>query len=54
MAIALGRTETDEYAQGLHKVGILLMYMVNFQVSATLKGQRGLMFTNLSVKEVIR
>ncbi|CAI5442228.1 unnamed protein product [Caenorhabditis angaria] len=41
VSIALGKNKSDEYANGLHKA------------SAQLKGQCGLMFTNLSNEKVI-
>uniref|UniRef100_A0A1I7X3S8 Ribosome assembly factor mrt4 n=1 Tax=Heterorhabditis bacteriophora TaxID=37862 RepID=A0A1I7X3S8_HETBA len=42
MMVALGRQLTDEYAANLHKI------------SQQLKGQCGLMFTNLSMDEIIK
>lgn len=42
MALALGRTQEDEYKDNLHKL------------SNQLRGQSGLLFTNKSKKEVIR
>ena len=42
MSLALGRTEEDEYRDGLHKL------------SSQLHGQTGLLFTNKSKSEVIK
>lgn len=42
MALALGRTQEDEYKDNLHKL------------SNQLRGQSGLLFTNKSKKEVLR
>lgn len=42
MALALGRTQEDEYKDNLHKL------------STQLRGQSGLLFTNKSKKEVLR
>lgn len=42
MALALGKTEQDEVAKDLHKVG------------AMLKGQCGLMFTDQNASDVIQ
>lgn len=42
MAIALGKTPDEEYKDNLHTV------------SAELKGQTGLLFTNKTKKEVVK
>jgi len=41
MALALGRTEAEEYAENLHKVSMLL------------RDQRGLLFTSQSEEKVV-
>ena len=42
MGVALGKTSSDEYKDGLH------------EISKSLKGQTGLLFTNKSKEEVIK
>lgn len=68
MMVALGRGETDEYKDNLHKVGTILIcaiiyvnllqgikFVVAFnivQISKYLRGEVGVLFTNKTKDEV--